>query len=60
MMEKSGCVQLTREELEALKNLTEGNVTQLVKASSALDKIGLNIDEAKRILDSGEYRVVED
>lgn len=58
-MEKSSCLQLTQEEHDVLQNATKGNATELIKASSALDKLGMSLDEAKKVLDSGEYRIVE-
>lgn len=59
MMEKSGCTQLTQEEFSSLQNATKGNATELVKTSAALDRLGMTLDEAKKVLDSGEYRIVE-
>lgn len=58
--EKSGCLQLTQEEHILLSNLTSGKATELIKASSALDRTGLSLDQLKQVLDSGEYRIVED
>jgi hypothetical protein len=59
MMEKSGCINVTKEELNVLENVVKSNATELVKAAATLDRLGLSVDEAKRVLDSGEYRVVE-
>jgi hypothetical protein len=59
MMEKSGCLQLTREDYEVLKNVIESNATYLIKASAVLSGTGLTVDELKAVLDSGEYRIVD-
>ena len=60
-LEKSGCLQLTQEEYQALRNLVEFKAQGLLKASSAMEKVaGLDLGEIKSILDSGEYRIVED
>lgn len=59
MMEKSGSLLLTREELSVLRNVVSSNATELIKASATLDRLGISVEEAKRILDAGEYTVVE-
>lgn len=60
MMEKSSCLQLSSEDYAVLRNLVYGHATHLIKASAALDRTGLSLDELKSVLDSDEYRIVED
>lgn len=59
MMEKSGCLQLTQEQLDALKHIRSETGTQMNKAAQTLDTLGLSYDEVCKVLDSGEYRIVE-
>ena len=58
--EKSGCLQLTPGDYEALKTLIEGDATYIIKAAAVLSGTGLTVDELKTVPDSGEYRIVED
>jgi hypothetical protein len=60
MMEKSGCLQLTQEEYNLLKSMLSGKTGELVKFSGLVTRLGLPSEELERILDSGEYRIVED
>lgn len=58
--EKSGCLQLTQEEYHLLNSMFTGKTVQLVKASATVDRLGVSLDELERLLESGEYRIVED
>lgn len=59
MMEKSGCLQLTQEQYDVLKHIRSETGTQMNKAAQALDNLGMSHDELCKVLDSGEYRIVE-
>jgi hypothetical protein len=58
--EKSGCLQLTQEEFITLQNMLNGKTGEIVKFANLVTKFNLPMDELTQILDSGEYRIVED
>lgn len=61
-MEKSSCVQLTPEQHKALKSYFDRTQDeQMVKqACDTALQTGLSMEELKGVLNSGEYRIVED
>lgn len=59
-MEKSGCLQLTREEYELAKSMLSGNAGELVKFSSLISRLDITSEELEKVLRSGEYQIVED
>jgi hypothetical protein len=59
-MEKSSCLQLTREEYELAKSMLKGNAGELIKFSGLVSRLDVTSEELEMILDKGEYRIVED
>jgi hypothetical protein len=58
-MEKSGCLQLTQEEFDSLSNMNS-DPEMMTKMASLETRLRMVYAEIKALLDSGEYRIVED